>query len=60
MATEGVGKTSLLKQAIMGMENQAECFYTEEIRNRGKRKGLRIITLKAEEAILATTGIASN
>ena len=49
----GIGKTSLIKQAVAQMTCKAGGFYTEEIRNRGVREGFNLITLDGEEAILA-------
>jgi len=55
----GTGKTSLIKQAIAGMENKAGGFYTEEIRSREVREGFRLVTLDGQEAILAHIDIHS-
>ena len=49
----GSGKTSLIKQAVAKMRDQAGGFYTEEIRNGGDRVGFRLVTLDGEEAVLA-------
>ncbi len=51
----GTGKTSLIKQAIIGLEDRAGGFYTEEIRSRGVRLGFKLVTLDGHEAILAHT-----
>lgn len=55
----GTGKTSLIKQAIAGMENQAGGFYTEEIRSQGVRQGFRLVTLDGRSATLAHIDIHS-
>jgi nucleoside-triphosphatase len=55
----GTGKTSLIKQAIAGMQGKAGGFYTEEIRSGGVRQGFRLVTLDVEEAILAHLDIRS-
>ncbi len=55
----GSGKTSLIKQAIAGMEGKAGGFYTEEIRSLGVRQGFRLVTLDGESAILAHIDIRS-
>ncbi|MBI2831166.1 MAG: AAA family ATPase [Chloroflexi bacterium] len=55
----GTGKTSLVKQAIAGMEGKAGGFYTEEIRRRGTREGFRLVTLDGSSLVLAHTGISS-
>lgn len=49
----GVGKTSLIKEAISGLGNKAGGFYTEEIRAGGQRQGFKIVTLAGEAATLA-------
>ena len=55
----GTGKTSLIKQAVAGMESKAGGFYTEEIRSGGARLGFRLVTLDGESAILAHVNIHS-
>lgn len=49
----GVGKTSLLREALGRSQGEAGGFYTEEIREHGVRQGFRLVTLAREEAILA-------
>lgn len=49
----GVGKTTIIKKWIEKIEN-AGGFYTEEIREKGKRKGFKIVTLDGKEGILAS------
>jgi len=56
----GTGKTSLIKEAITGMEGKAGGFYTEEIRTRGIREGFRLVTLDGRRAILAHIDIHSS
>jgi len=55
----GIGKTSLIKQAIAGMGSKAGGFYTEEIRSRGVRLGFKLVTLDGQSAILAHIDIHS-
>ena len=55
----GTGKTSLVKQAIAGMQGSAGGFYTEEIRSQGVRKGFRLVTLDGQSVTLAHTDIDS-
>ena len=55
----GIGKTSLIKQAIAGLGGKAGGFYTEEIRRGGVREGFRLVTLDGKEAILAHINIHS-
>lgn len=51
----GVGKTTIIKKILTGLKN-AGGFFTEEIRESGKRVGFRIITLNGEKGILAYKG----
>jgi nucleoside-triphosphatase len=55
----GVGKTSLIKQAITSPEVKAGGFFTEEIRSGKIREGFRIVTLDGKTALLAHIGIRS-
>ena len=55
----GTGKTSLIKQAIAGLEDKAGGFYTEEIRSQGVRQGFRLVTLDGGSATLAHIDIHS-
>ncbi len=55
----GVGKTTIIKQAIGNLEGKAGGFYTEEIRSGKVRQGFRIVTLKGESAILAHIDVKS-
>jgi nucleoside-triphosphatase len=49
----GVGKTTLIKAVAQALGECADGFYTEEIRERGKRQGFRLLGLRGERAILA-------
>ncbi|MDP8246890.1 MAG: NTPase [Candidatus Tritonobacter lacicola] len=49
----GVGKTTIIKKAIEGLEAVAGGFYTEEIREGGRRVGFRIRSMAGEEGVLA-------
>jgi len=55
----GTGKTSLIKQVVVGMTGKAGGFYTEEIRSGDERQGFRLVTLDGQEAILAHVNIKS-
>ena len=55
----GTGKTSLIKQVVVGIKGKAGGFYTEEIRSRGIRQGFRLVTLDGQSAILAHVDIHS-
>ncbi len=48
----GVGKTTVIMKLISGLKGVGG-FYTEEIRERGERKGFRIVTLRGKKGILA-------
>ena len=49
----GIGKTTIIKKWAEKIKN-AGGFYTEEIRESGKRKGFKIVTLDGKEGILAS------
>ena len=55
----GSGKTTLIKEVITKAEKNAGGFYTEEIRERGARKGFKIVTLDGKEAVLSHVDIKS-
>ncbi|MHC1585080.1 MAG: NTPase [Candidatus Syntropharchaeia archaeon] len=48
----GTGKTTIIKKVIERIKD-AGGFYTEEMREGGKRVGFKIVTLEGEEGILA-------
>jgi len=49
----GIGKTSVIKALAEALGDRAGGFYTEEIRDSGKRKGFRLVTLDGERAVMA-------
>lgn len=51
----GVGKTTCLRQVLELLEVPAGGFFTEEIRERGKRMGFALLTLNGRRATLAHT-----
>ncbi|MGB9598533.1 MAG: NTPase [Minisyncoccales bacterium] len=53
----GCGKTTLLKEVLEELKLNAGGFYTQEIREKGIRKGFKIITLDGKEGILAHVNI---
>ena len=55
----GAGKTRLIKQALAESGSGAGGFYTEEIRDRGVRRGFKLVTLDGPSAILAHVNIHS-
>ncbi|HJX69539.1 MAG TPA: NTPase [Dehalococcoidia bacterium] len=55
----GVGKTTIIKQAIDTVKEKTGGFYTREIRSHGVRQGFEIVTLDGQSAILAHINIHS-
>jgi len=55
----GVGKTTIIKQALAGFKGKAGGFYTQELRVHGVRQGFEIITLDGNSVILAHINIPS-
>jgi len=55
----GMGKTTLVRKVLDVLGERALGFYTQEIRERGKRKGFRLITTWGEEGLLAHEGLDS-
>jgi nucleoside-triphosphatase len=55
----GCGKTTLIKEILKELKNPAKGFFTEEIRDKGKRIGFKIVTLSKKEGILAKIGFES-
>jgi nucleoside-triphosphatase len=49
----GVGKTTVIKAVAQALGERADGFYTEEIREVGKRQGFKLIGLRGEQGILA-------
>jgi nucleoside-triphosphatase len=56
----GCGKTSLIKEILKDLKTKAGGFFTEEIREGGKRKGFKITSLDGKKGILAHENIESN
>ena len=55
----GRGKTTLIIEIIKDLKLNAAGFYTKEIREKGMRKGFKIITLDGKEGILAHLNVKS-
>jgi nucleoside-triphosphatase len=49
----GIGKTTLVKNIIKNISINSYGFYTEEIREKGKRVGFKIVDLQGKEGVLA-------
>jgi nucleoside-triphosphatase len=59
MGRPRVGKTTIIKEVVKRLAGRAGGFYTEEIRERGRRQGFRIVTLDGQEGILAHVNVRS-
>jgi len=55
----GCGKTTLIMEILEELKMDADGFYTQETRERGKRLGFKIKTLDGKEGILAHVNIKS-
>ena len=55
----GVGKTTIIQKVLDRWEAGAGGFYTEEIREQGRRTGFRLVTLEGATGILASVNISS-
>lgn len=55
----GCGKTSLIKDIISHINVEKFGFFTEEIKEKGKRVGFKIITLSGKESILSHINLDS-
>ena len=55
----GTGKTSIIRKAVAKTELKAGGFYTEEVREDGRRRGFKVVTLDGQESTLADVGMKS-
>ncbi len=55
----GVGKTTVVMKVMEGLGERALGFYTEEVREKGRRVGFRLVTTWGEEGWLARVGFSS-
>lgn len=55
----GCGKTTLIKEILKELKIPAQGFFTEEIREKGKRVGFKIKTLSQKEGVLAHKDLKS-
>jgi nucleoside-triphosphatase len=55
----GCGKTTLIKEILKELKLKAGGFFTQEIREKGVRKGFEIISLNGKKGILAHQNIKS-
>ena len=49
----GIGKTTAVRKVAHSLGGLADGFFTEEIRDKGGRKGFRLLTLRGESGTLA-------
>jgi nucleoside-triphosphatase len=49
----GCGETTLIRRVVKELAQSAGGFYTEEIRERGLRRGFKIVTLDGKEGVFA-------
>lgn len=56
----GCGKTTAIRRVVEELEHPVGGFTTQEIRERGRRVGFRILTLDGREGILAHVGISGS
>jgi nucleoside-triphosphatase len=54
----GVGKTTIIRTVAARMGASAGGFYTDEIRERGRRTGFRLVSLDGTTGILASVNIS--
>jgi nucleoside-triphosphatase len=59
MGRPRVGKTTIIKEVVKSLPGRVGGFYTEEIKERGRRQGFRIVTLDGQEGILAHVDVRS-
>ncbi len=52
-----VGKTTVIQRVVEKLPGRGGGFYTEEIREGGRRRGFRIVTLDGQEGLLAHVDI---
>ncbi len=53
----GVGKTTVIQTVIPWLSREVGGFFTQEIREGGRRKGFKIVTMDGHEGILAHVDI---
>ena len=56
----GCGKTTLIRRVLAQIQAKAGGFYTQEIRQDGRRRGFELITLEGKRGILAHVEIRSH
>jgi nucleoside-triphosphatase len=55
----GIGKTTVVRKVIGGLEVRAGGFYTEEVREAGRRTGFRLVALDGATGTLASLNARS-
>ncbi|MBI2846491.1 MAG: NTPase [Chloroflexi bacterium] len=56
----GVGKTTLIMEAVKFLGKRCDGFFTEEMRSHGVREGFRIVSLDGNKGTLAHVGLPSS
>lgn len=54
----GVGKTTIVRSVVASLGMKAGGFYTEEIREHGRRTGFRVMSLDGTTGILASVSVS--
>jgi nucleoside-triphosphatase len=54
----GLGKTTAIRRVVAQLSPRAGGFYTEEIREAGRRTGFRLVAIDGPEGILASVNIS--
>jgi nucleoside-triphosphatase len=54
----GVGKTTVIRAVVARLHGKAGGFYTEEIRERGRRTGFRLVALDGTTGTLASVNVS--
>lgn len=55
----GVGKTTVIRAVVARLGGSAAGFYTEEIREHGRRTGFRLVSLDGATGLLASVNIST-
>jgi len=55
----GVGKTTVIKHVAEKLKPRPRGFYTEEVREKGERRGFRAVTFDGKSSVIADSGLRS-
>ncbi|MBI4056520.1 MAG: AAA family ATPase [Elusimicrobia bacterium] len=56
----GVGKTTLIREVVLSLKDRVGGFFTQELKEEGKRIGFLLRTFQGTEGILAQKGLVSS